>query len=105
MHRDLNMMLTATIDEGEQDSWEDVLPAALFALQTTTSMSTGLTPYYILFGRDVSCPLDFKSPAEAPQPTSQPIQYVKQLKDNILQAQAFCRRNLAEAVRLSLIHI
>ena len=57
MHRDLNSMLLAMVYDDLQ-SWEDTLPAVLFALRTTPCSLTGLTPYQILFGRDVSQPLD-----------------------------------------------
>ena len=68
MHRELNNILLAMVHDDPQ-SWEDALPAALFALQTTPCSSTGLTPYQILFGRDVSqlldtilgCPEDYLS--------------------------------------------
>ena len=50
-------MLLAMVYDNPQ-SWEDALPMALFALRMTPCRSTGLTPYQILFGRDVSQPLD-----------------------------------------------
>jgi len=44
MHRDLNKMLRA-LTANNFDSWEDVLPQALFALRTAICKSTGLTPH------------------------------------------------------------
>ena len=77
MHRDLNnAMMRAAVEDGQQDSWQDALPAALFALRTATSSTTNLTPYYLLFGRDVSQPLDviFGQP-EKPDYSSAPREY------------------------------
>ncbi len=46
MHQDLNSILQAlTIEERDPFSWEDHLPAALFALRTATCRSTRLMPY------------------------------------------------------------
>jgi len=100
MHRDLNAMMRAAVEDGQQDSWEDALPAALFALRTATSSTTNLTPYYLLFGRDVSQPLDviFGQP-EKPDYSSAPREYAAHLKQTISKAHAYARKNLQSAVR------
>ena len=56
-HRDLSKMLAAVNEGGEAD-WEDGLPAALMAIRSAKSNTTGLTPYSVLFGREMSLPLD-----------------------------------------------
>ena len=57
MHQDLNGILLAMVMH-QSDSWEEALPGALFALRTSVCGSTGLTPYQILFTRNVLQPLD-----------------------------------------------
>ena len=102
VHRDLANILRATLEE-DPPGWEDALPAALFALRTAVHSSTGLSPYQILFGRDVSQPLDliFGEPAdyklEAPHDTDRQ-KYAAALKNRIAQAQEYVRRNMAKAV-------
>ena len=56
-HRDLGKMLAATNKGGSED-WEQGLPAALMALRSAKSRTTNLSPYSILFGREMSLPLD-----------------------------------------------
>ena len=104
MHRDLNAMLRSAVDDGEHDTWEDALPPALFALRTNPSQTTGLTPYQILFGRDVSQPLDviFGDPEMVPSglPDEGPREYAEALKRRIIRANAYVRRNMEQACLL-----
>jgi hypothetical protein len=48
----------AMLVEGNQRDWDDQLPFALFALRNTMHLSTGETPYYLLYGQDPFLPLD-----------------------------------------------
>jgi transposase InsO family protein len=101
MHKDLAPMLKALMEE-QQVSWEDALPQALFALRTTPSASTGLTPYQILFGREVSQPLDliFGNPSKPPMNEPTKVQeYLRDLRSRIDKAQTFARQHLADAVK------
>ena len=103
VHRDLGAMLRAMLAD-DPDSWEDVLPQALFALRTHVSKSTGLAPFQIVFGRDPSQPLDliFGTPQQNPESNkggSEVTNYVQQLRRRIDRAQEFARKNLTEAVR------
>ena len=103
VHRDLGAMLRALLAD-EPDSWEDVLPQALFALRTHVSKTTGLAPFQIIFGRDPSQPLDliFGSPQRYPEDNkggAEVTSYLQQLRTRIDRAQEFTRKNIASAVR------
>jgi transposase InsO family protein len=101
MHRDLGEILRALLRD-DPDSWEDALPQALFAMRTSVCSSTGLPPYQILFGRDVSQPLDiiFKNPNEGPiEGSCDYHHYVRKLRTRIDRAQEFVRKNLSGEVR------
>ena len=103
IHRDLGAMLRALLAD-DPESWEDVLPQALFALRTHVSRSTGLAPFQIMFGRDPSQPLDliFGRPQhyEPDHRGGRDVtSYVQQLRTRIDRAQEFARKNLAKAVR------
>jgi len=93
-------MLRALTRE-EYDSWEEVLPQALFALRTSVCKSTKLTPYQILFGRDVSQPIDliFGNPYQQQFEATEPTEYAANVKRRIQRANQYVRENLQEAVR------
>ena len=98
LHRDLGPMLRALTAESGQ-SWEDLLPQAMFAVNTSVSSVTGFTPFRLLFGRDPSTPLHllFGDPQEA-APLTSAAQYVQALKQRYDHSYSFVRKNLSAAV-------
>ena len=49
-HKDLGPMLKSLILENPGSDWEDLLPGAVRALNTSRNRHTGMTPHYIMFG-------------------------------------------------------
>ena len=47
---------------GVQERWDLWLNASLFAHNTTVSSSTGVTPHYAMFRREVTLPVDWVFP-------------------------------------------
>ena len=56
-HRDLGTMLRALCTETNRN-FEEVLPAALLALRSTVHESTGVSPFFCVFGREATTPVD-----------------------------------------------
>ena len=56
-HGDLGKMLRALNTEGPEH-WEKVLPAALLAMRTAKCRTTGYSPFFLMFGREATLPLD-----------------------------------------------
>ena len=50
-------MLTKTIQLHQRD-WADRLPEALWAYRTTWRSTTGLTPYQLAYGKQVTLPIE-----------------------------------------------
>lgn len=46
--------------KGRQDSWPDALDGTLFAYRTSKHCSTGFTPFYLMYGRQATLPVDCK---------------------------------------------
>ena len=57
MNRTLLNMLGDCIDE-DQTNWSVKLPYVLLAYRSSVHESTGFTPHYLVFGHEVSLPLD-----------------------------------------------
>ena len=101
MHRDLAAIIRALTNAEESDgAWEVVLPQALFALRTTVSSATGLSPHQVLFGRDTAQPLDllFGNPNRNMDEILSRPQYVRSLRRRQEAAQSYVRKNLAKAI-------
>ena len=98
-HRDLGAMLKA-LTRQHNCSWEEVLPQALFAMRTAVCRSTGLAPYQILFGRDVSTPLEalFGNPNPLPPTDSTAGEYAARLRKRLRITQEYVRKNIGKAV-------
>ena len=101
MHRDLATIIRAlTSCEDSDGAWESVLPQALFALRTTVSEATGLSPHQVLFGREASQPLDllFGNPNHDLAAAMEAPEYLADLRRRQAAAQSFVRENLAKAI-------
>jgi hypothetical protein len=66
IHKDLHGILKGLMGDNFT-MWEELLPQALFSIRTAICRTTGLAPFQILFGRNVSAPLDliFGNPEES----------------------------------------
>ena len=57
MNRTLLNMLAKCIDE-DQTNWSVELPNVLMAYRSSVHESTGFTPHYLVFGLEISPPLE-----------------------------------------------
>ena len=100
-HRDLKDILRGLMNQNDQTSWEDLLPQAVFAMNTATSEPTGLAPYKILFGRDAATPLDhlFEPPPKDESAFHSHDEYLHSLRQRIHQAHQFARDKIGNFIR------
>ena len=98
-HRDLNSMLTA-LTKSDLASWEDHLPAALFAMRITRNKTTGASPFELIFGRDPTVPLDLIFSLPQPHPLYKSYEsYATELRRKIAEAHKFARQNISRSVQ------
>ncbi len=100
MHRDLGNMIRALMrDTGQK--WDQILPQAVFALNTTVSSVTGYSPFQLMFGRDPTTPLHLLYAIEEGKqmPNTNTSEYVQAIKDRFSNAYSFVRDNLTAAVQ------
>ena len=57
-HLDIHRILRAMIDVTDED-WETLLPEVLLGLRTARNRTTGVTPFYAVFGREAMLPIDY----------------------------------------------
>ena len=76
-HKSVQRMLRAFIDD-HKDNWDEILPTLEFAINTTKNKGTGVTPFYLHFGREPIMPIDaYLKVAETPTVTTSEL--VKQI--------------------------
>ena len=96
VHRDLGNMLRAMAVDTKQ-TWPELLPAAVMAINTTRHAGTKYSPFRLLFGRDPQLPLSVTH--ECPGPAvSSIMDFAKDKADAVKKAYAFVRENLRGAV-------
>ena len=96
-HRDLSSILLAlTIETGED--WEEVLDIALLALRTAKHSSTGVSPFFAMYGREARMPLDFIFPVEH-DATPRAHEEAQQLEQKLKIAYQHMRTNIKKSIR------
>ena len=92
MNRTFLNMLAKCIDE-HQTNWSVKLPYVLMAYRSSVYESTGFTPHYLVFGHEISLPLDLMY---RPPPSTTPTDVfdsVLQKEEAFRQAYELLRRN------------
>ena len=92
LNRTIQNML-ATVVDSQSSEWENYLPKVCFAYNTSEHTSTGFTPFFLMFGREASMPLDiiFGNPSNNSQSYSQ---YTLNLRKALEQAYKLARKNM-----------
>ena len=88
----LATMLTAYVSSN-QKAWDEQLPYAMMAFRSADHETTGMSPNMLMFGREVSTPLDLMydlSELIKPVPNNQ---WVWELRDTIESAHNLVRQN------------
>ncbi len=93
-------MLRAVVSE-QQDDWDDHLPAVLSAYHSTPHSSTGLSPYRMVYGVEMTMPIDLVIGEVGQQRPNVhcPVEYVEWLKGSIRDAHTLARENLKKATK------
>ena len=87
----LSRMIAMTASN--QAAWDEHLPFLSMAYRATPQSSTGLSPNYLMYGREISMPVDVMIGAPIDQPKSE-LDYVKNLQSKLTEAYKLARLNL-----------
>ena len=90
----LTRMVAMTTEE--QENWDEHLPFLSMAYRATPQDSTGLTPNYLMFGRELSMPVDVMIGLPEDQPMSE-LDYVKRMQKKLTYAYGMARMNLKKS--------
>ena len=90
----LSRMIAMTTKE--QQNWDEHLPFLSMAYRATPQDSTGLTPNFLMYGRELSMPVDVMIGPPEDQPVSE-LDYVKRMQKKLTYAYDLARMNLRKA--------
>ena len=73
----LTQMLAKMTAPQRQNQWDEFLPNALLAHRTHTSSSTGVSPFFLLYGKEARLPSERSFEALQRNPTDEEIEYLQ----------------------------
>ncbi len=99
-NRTLLATLQAVVSE-QQDDWDDHLPAVLRTYCSAPHSSTGLSPYHMVYGVEMTMSIDLVVGEVGQQRPNVhcPVDYVEWLKGSIPDAHTLARENLKKAAK------
>jgi hypothetical protein len=94
LHRSMNLLIAKTIDDNHHN-WTKVLPHVMLAYQCAVHESTGYSPNYLLYGRELYAPIDLVT---QPLPAEFKVEdYVDEVEKNIRYSHQLARKCLRKA--------
>ena len=97
-NRTLATMLSAFVSNNHKD-WDEHLPYVMMAYRSAEHETTGMTPNMLMFGREVSTPLDLMFEMPSIIKTIPNNQWVWELQDRIETAHATARKHIQQSMR------
>lgn len=77
----------------KQEDWDEHLPFLSMAYRATPHEASGVTPNFMMYGRELAMPVDVMIGPSPDQPLS-PLEYVKKLRERLTYAYRMARENL-----------
>ncbi len=93
-------MLRTVVSE-QQNDWDDHLPAALCAYRSTPHANTGVSPNKMVYGVEMTLPMDLMLGDTGPEQPEQecPYEYVEWIKDSLCRAHSRARKTLKTSAK------
>ena len=93
----LNML--KSLGERQKKNWKDSLPKMAFAYNSTVNKSTGYSPFYLMFGRESSLPIDQMFGLEVSDKVTRKThrEFVEEWKASLEEAHTIANKNIEKA--------
>jgi hypothetical protein len=89
-NRTLQQMLSMFVDEHQRD-WDDHLPYVMMAYRTSVHESSGCTPNLLMFGREISLPIDIMVGLPPQEDKMCAVEYVQWVQNTLRHAYEFAK--------------
>ena len=96
-NRTLQDMLAIAVGKHPAD-WEVYIRKLCFAYNTSVHSSTGYSPFFLMFGRQATIPIDLMFPLDKEQQKEVP-EYVHQLREGLQAAYSLVRERVIPSTR------
>lgn len=99
MNRSIQNILSKLVESNQKD-WDTHLDFITMAYNSTPQESTGYSPYHLLYGEEITIPLDLLSPViseEVGQKEQLVTEYASNLQNRLKDTYSFVQKNLNKA--------
>ena len=94
-NRTLKQMLTKLVKKGGHN-WDELLGPVLLAYRTTPHASSGMSPFYLLYGRNPQLPSQLNFQAPVVRYPVKETEYGKELEVQLKQARRVAQQNICK---------
>ena len=93
----INML--KSLSENQKKDWNKFLPKLAFAYNSTVNKSTGMSPFYLMYGRESRLPIDsvFPEMVEEEVPRRSHAEFVKEWEKTMKEAVEIARQNIKKS--------
>lgn len=89
-----------SLAETEKSSWKEHLSKVIHAYNSTVHEATGYSPFFLLFGREPTLPIDLLIPSKKREEEHQsPVGYAEKWREAMQQAYAIAMENMWKSAR------
>ncbi|XP_026156435.1 uncharacterized protein LOC113126568 isoform X2 [Mastacembelus armatus] len=88
-----------TLEESQKSRWKEHLNKVVHAYNSTVNESTGFSPFFLLFGREPTLPIDLRFPKRVEERRESQAGYAEKWREVMQEAYAIAMQNMKKSAR------
>ena len=88
-----------TLEESQKSRWKEHLNKVVHAYNSTVHEATGFSPFFLLFGREPTLPVDLMFPRKGEEGSRSQTGYAEKWREVMQEAYAIARQNMKKSAR------
>ena len=88
-----------TLEESQKSRWKEHLNKVVHAYNSTVNEATGFSPFFLLFGREPTLPVDLMFPRKGEERNQLQTGYAEKWREVMQEAYAIAMQNMKKSAR------